>query len=1361
MAGGDGVWSTNTGNVYGQNWGSSMSAPTVTGSLALVIERYRILNGGANPPAALLKAAACNGADDWGNAGPDFTYGFGIFNARNTIETIESNRYVQNSVTTGNTINFNITGVPAGAHQIKVLLYWPDPPASPSAPNALVNNLDLTVTEPGGLITHSPLILNPAPGSLNIAAVEGVDNLNNIEQVVINTPPAGNFQVSVTGTNVPSGAQNYVVVYQVVMPSVTLEHPIGNEVFVPGQVEGIRFNAYGGGNNSFTVDYSTNGGSTWTTINNNVPAANRILFWNVPALPTGTARVRVTRNVSGLSDSSPADFTILGQHSTSPASLTVSNPCRGYVQLSWAPIPSATSYEIVMHRGNSMMTMGTSTGSSFLLSGLSPDSSYWVAVTPLMGTTRGRQCEARNITPNGGACTMAVFDNDFKADELLAPVTGRMFTNSQLGVETLEFRLRNLDNAPSAGTFDVSYQVNSGPVFTETNATSIAASSTYTHNFTQTFDFSAVGTYTVKMWVDHTGDLQKANDTLVRVIKHLQNDPIALSPTFIEGFESAAAATYLSRTMGFDGCDRCDFNMNNSNGRARTFINTGFARGGNRAVTLDQKIFSFTPTADSLTTTFNLSSYSGADQLWLDFFYRNQGNDVPLPGNRVWIRGSENDAWIPAFTLPTNDPTHFGVYRASSPINITETLANAMPAQSLSTSFQVKFGQHGFTTANSVIVTDNSDDGFTFDDITITNALNDVGIQGLVSPGLTDFCGLSATETIEVRVKNYSNVTLNNIAVSYRINAVTVNETIATLNPGQVYVHTFVQTANLSAFQQYTLDAWVNYPGDNYNNNDSLLNIIFHTTPVITSYPYLEGFESTSGHWYTGGIVSSWEWGAPTKTIINKAANGNNAWVTSLTGTYNGSEHSYLYSPCFDLSSLTQPVFSFSHIFRQEDDCDCDFHWVEYSLDDVNWIKLGSTSGGTNWYDHVLEQAWQTSNTRWHVSSYDVPVATSKVRFRIVMRADPLLNLEGVGIDDVHIFDKAAIYTGADITSGLTQNVSGNNWIHFTNGSTRIASINPNGQNLGNTELKVYFNNTGNDRYSNAQYYLDRNIVIQPANVPSGSVSIRFYFTDAEANNLIGATGCSYCTTIDDAYEAGVTQYSNAPTEENGILTDNLTGLFNFITPAQVAIAPYDNGYYAEYQVGNFSEFWINSGGTGQNQPLPIELGSFTATKRNSTGLLEWITAQESNTDRFVIEKSFDGASYQSIGEMKAAGNSTVPQRYRFTDPQLVNGINYYRLKIVDINGASSYSPIRMLTVSGNEAIITVYPNPVKKGVVYVNTSVNCRRVDISDVAGRLLRSYNTQGTRQTIPMHQLAKGTYVITVVTDNGKKVEKVFIE
>jgi hypothetical protein len=1352
VAGGDGIASTSPFNTYSVQYGTSMSSPAAAGTLGLLYERYRQLHGGANPTAALIKAVACNTADDLGNAGPDFTYGFGSVNAFTAVQTLENNTYFTGTMGNGGTTTFNITGVPAGTAQLKVLLYWNDPAAAPYAVTTLVNNLDLTVTAPGAIV-HNPLILDPSAANVNNVAAEGIDNRNNIEQVVINNPPAGDFTVTVTGTSVPQGPQSFVVAYQVIAPAVNVVYPFGEDTWVPGEAEAIRWSASDDNTNTFTIEYSVDNGSNWTTISNSVAATARTYIWTVPSSPTNTALIRVSRNGTGYTDVSDYTFTILGQ-----PTLTLTNACVGYANLSWTAVTAATSYDIMMLKGNTMSVVASTTSTSYLLGGLNKDSTYWLAVRPVLATP-GRRSLAQSIIPYNGACASPDFDNDLSPDLLVAPITGRMHTLSQLGVVAPQVRIKNIGSTASTGTFNITYQVNGGTPVTETTTQTIAANSTYTYPFIATYDFSAAGTYTIKAWVDFGSDPLHVNDTLQTIVKHLQNDPIVLSTPFTEGFESATVQTYFTGARGFDGLDRCDFFAGSSNGRARTFVNSGIARTGNRAATLDQKANLNVISADSLITTFNLSNYNASHQIWLSFYFQNQGIDFSAGSNKVWIRGSETDAWLPIYTLPYNI-SDFGVYRAATPVNITETLANAVPAQTVSSSFQVKFGEHGYRSTNSVIVDGNIDDGYTFDDITITLTTDDMTMMQLVAPSTNNVCALTSAETITVQVKNYSTSTLNNVPVSYKVdNGTIVTENIPTITAGQVLNYSFLQKADLSVFKQYTLATWVDYATDSYRTNDTITTT-FQTTPLITSYPYLESFESSAGNWHTGGLNSSWEWGVPTGTIINKAANGTKAWVTNLNGDYNNNELSYLYSPCFNLSGLTQPVLSFSHIFRTEDNCNCDFHWVEYSTDGINWTKLGTTSSGTNWYDNALYQAWKISATRWQVSSFDVPVNGSAVRFRIVMYGDPGVTYEGVGIDDIHVFDKAAIYSGVNITSGLTQPVNGTNWIHFNSGGNRVVSINPHGQSLGNTAVKVYIN-TGGVRNDGHQYYLDRNIVIQPANSPSGPVSVRYYFLNTETNNLINATGCGGCSTIADAYAAGVTQYSNAPAEENGNLNDNITGTYAFITPSNVDVIPFDNGYYAEYQVSNFSEFWINSGGPGQNQPLPMVLGLFTVSKNNTTALLHWTTLQETNTDHFVIERSTDGINYVSIGTVAAGGNTTTISKYQFTDKEIATGINYYRIKTMDKDAKFVLSPVRTINNSDNDFTISLLPNPVSKGVVYINTSVNCQRIEVRDATGRLIKTTNAKGTQNQLPVQQLSKGLYFITVVTDSGSKIDKLFVE
>lgn len=1360
VAGGTNIFSTLPYNNYGEETGTSMSCPTVAGSLALVVQRYRQLHATANPPAILLKALACNTATDLGNPGPDYIFGFGSLNVKAAVESMEGVQYGFASVNTGSSVPATIN-VPANTRQLKVMLYWADYPAAPFTASALVNNLDLTVTDPASAL-HHPLVLNPAAAHVNDPAIEGVDNLNNIEQVVINNPSTGSYHVNIQGTSVPAGPQTFVLVWQYVKSNIDLLYPYGGENIVPNNWEVVRWNANDGGTTPFTVALSYDGGGTWTTLSNNVPGNSTNYFWWVPTNSpyTNQGIIRVTRNGTGAFVQSSLPFTIMNQ----PV-VTIANPCQGYARLTWSPVPYATGYDIMKLTGSTMQKVAVAIDTTFLLGSLNRDSTYWLAVRAVNGSTPGQRSIAVNITPAGpanGVCALSALDNDYTVDSLIGPGSGRMYTSSVLGTGVpVKIEIKNLGTIPSGSTFTMSYSINGGAPVTETAPVVIPGGGAYDYTFTNKPDLSAAGAYTLQTWVSYPGDPQHGNDTVTTMVKQLSNAPITLNPSYTESFESSAAGTYYSPARGFTGLDRVDFFASNGNGRARTFVNTGLAHTGNRYITLDQTHASTVTSADSLITTFNLGAYTSSDQIWLDFYYRNQGNDSTRGANLVWLRGNDQSGWLPVYTLDTT-ADNIGVYQPSAHIDVTGILKNASPPQSVSTSFQIKFGEEGYTSANSVTPDGTLDDGYIFDDIKLSLSANDIGISSLVSPAIANTCALSGTQAITIKVKNYGNSTASNVPVTWSVNGTTGPvETITSIPAHDSVLYTFSQTADMSGYGSYTITAWLHSSGDTYSANDTLTPVTIHTQPLISAFPYLEGFENSDGHWYTGGLNSSWQWGAPSGTVINKAANGNNCWKTNLSGDYNNSEQSYLYSPCFDLSGLTSPVLSFSHVFQTEDDCDCDYHWVEYSTDGVSWTKLGATGSGVNWYDNAIRQAWQLSDTSWHVSSFDIPVNAPKVSFRIAMKSDEATTYEGVGIDDIHVFDKAAIYAGPTLVSGMVQPVSGTAWVDFDAGGHRVASINANGQDLGATTVKVYIN-TAPVRNDGARYYLDRNIVIQPSNKPISDVSVRYYFLDSEVDTLVHATGCTGCTTIANAYQAGVTQYSSSvAAEEDGSLANNISGIYTFHQPHQeVTVIPYDNGYYAEYTVSGFSEFWISNSGPSPNIPLPLNLLNFTAVKSGNDALLQWSTSQDPQLNRFVIEKSTDGTVFSPLDSTKAITDNDSTHFYQYTDTHLQSGSNYYRLRMIDTDAQFTLSPVRTVNEAGT-AMISIYPNPVQNGTLYINSSVNCRHIRLTDVSGKILLDRETQGYQQTIPMENIARGIYLLIVNTDTGATVQKVFVK
>ncbi|MES2849040.1 MAG: S8 family serine peptidase, partial [Bacteroidota bacterium] len=1184
------VTSTNAFNTYGDNYGTSMAAPGATGSLALMYERYRQTHAGANPKSDLVKAVACNTAEDLGNAGPDYTYGFGMMNTRRAVEALDSNRYFISSIANAGSNTHNIT-VPANTRRLKIMLYWNDPAAASNAGTSLVNDLDLVGIEPS-LALHRPMSLNATPSNVNIVATEAADHINNIEQVVIENPVAGVYSANINGFNIPSGTQDYVVTYEILKNSVTVEYPCGGETLVPGESENIRWNAYGSEANNFTIECSFNNGNSWTVIDNNVLSTARVYNWIVPAIVNNNTLIRVSRNGTALTDQSNFNFTILGQ----PA-VTASNACEGAIQLTWPAIISATSYDVYQLIGDSMQVIGNTASTSYLITGLDKNKTYWFGAGAKNNTVSGRRSISVSIRPNSGDCSLASFTNDLKVDSILEPITARqLFSNAANATKPVKVTIKNTSAGTITGPYNISFDYG-GNVVTETANTAISSGASITYTFTGTYPIPPSGyQYNFKAWITKTGDNNHLNDTAYKTVKYINNDAIASLP-LTENFETTTATDFTAAEMAIGGNKYLDVGASSSRGRARVFVNTGFALNGNNALTLDQAPYSNTSNADSAVMNYNLSLFT-SKQIRFDFYYKNHGQ-ADAPGNKIWIRGSENNNWVEAFDLFANQ-AGVGEWRKGI-VNINEVLSSVSPPQTISETFQIKLGQQGNNSANSPNPIVDIDDGYTFDNFILSEALNDVSILNLNFPDKKG-CGLSSTNAVSIKIKNYNNIALSNVQVNYRVNnGSVVTETIPSLAANQTLDYVFTQTADFSAYIDYSIDLWVKYAGDNYAGNDSILNFTFHSSPIISTYPYLQDFESNNGNFYSYGTNNTWQWGTPAKSFINKAASGTKAWTTNLTGNYTDNETSYLASPCFDLIGLNNPVLSFSHIFETEQDFD--YSWVEYSTDGKTWNKLGNVGEGTNWYNDVAHNSWDNTSGRWEVASIDIPVNNTTVRFRFVMSSDAGVTEEGIGIDDVRVHEKAIIADRIDNTI-VSAAVSGNNWVPFAINDSVIAEINANGQNLGTVSIQPYLNSNG-IRNSNGQYYADRNYVLRRTLNPVGSVLVRLYFTDEEANALINATGCSSCIKPADAYELGVIKYREEFTEDNGTIDDNFNN-YQFISPANVLIVPHGNGYYAEFSATSFSEFWLSKDNIAPSYYTCQGNSSFTITASPAGTTFQW-----------------------------------------------------------------------------------------------------------------------------------------------------------
>lgn len=125
----------------------------------------------------------------------------------------------------------------------------------------------------------------------------------------------------------------------------------------------------------------------------------------------------------------------------------------------------------------------------------------------------------------------------------------------------------------------------------------------------------------------------------------------------------------------------------------------------------------------------------------------------------------------------------------------------------------------------------------------------------------------------------------------------------------------------------------------------------------INTYPYTQDFEASNGGWFSGGTNSSWAWGIVRKNVITQAASGTNCWVTGglADSQYNNGEYSYIQSPCFDLSSLTNPYLSVKIFWETENRYDGAS--MQYSIDSgKTFMPLGTYAAGQscpydNWFN--------------------------------------------------------------------------------------------------------------------------------------------------------------------------------------------------------------------------------------------------------------------------------------------------------------------------------------------------------------------------------------------------------------------------
>ncbi|MCP4442707.1 MAG: S8 family serine peptidase [Aureispira sp.] len=646
---GQGQMSTDPNNTYASGGGTSAAAPGISGVLAQLHQAYRAMNGGATASSALLKACLLNTANDLGNDGPDFTYGWGKVNAYKALRTLEDNRYFTDVVAQGDS-NTHTINIPAGVRRAKIMVYWLDKEASTSSTYALVNDLDATVTDAGSTV-HYPWILDPTPNATTLAnpATKGVDNLNNMEQVAIDNPAAGVYNLKVKGSGVTFGTQQYYVVYEFLTDEVTLVYPTGGEGITFGQNR-VHWDAYGN-TSTFDMDYSIDSGQTWTSAFGGapIPANLRYAVVTVPSVTTGNYMLRITRGA--FSDATDTTVSVIGI----PSNLSVDRVCytASAIKVKWSPVANATSYDVFKLGQKYMDYVGNTSDLNFDIPVANVMQGIWYSVRARgpEGAV-GRRANAvyyAGAPVQGSSCVLECNSDD---DAGVESIDGLANSYEACATPTIpiEVTLKNI-GLNTESNFPVYYQLDNGTPIMETFTNSLNPSGTAGFAFATALTLPTTsGSYTIRVWTDLTNDAAPCNDTLTAMIQVI--DPIGTFP-YVEDFESGTFPPNLSYLLNPDNQTTwTQVNMMGIGGVPSNMLginNASYNAPGQEDIF---KTFNLDLTSGTASTlTFDVAYAEDADSLRVDVSTNCGQNFVTAyykGGASLSTTGNASSSWIPA-----------------------------------------------------------------------------------------------------------------------------------------------------------------------------------------------------------------------------------------------------------------------------------------------------------------------------------------------------------------------------------------------------------------------------------------------------------------------------------------------------------------------------------------------------------------------------------------------------------------------------------------------------------------------------------------------------------------------------------------
>lgn len=183
--------------------------------------------------------------------------------------------------------------------------------------------------------------------------------------------------------------------------------------------------------------------------------------------------------------------------------------------------------------------------------------------------------------------------------------------------------------------------------------------------------------------------------------------------------------------------------------------------------------------------------------------------------------------------------------------------------------------------------------------------------------------------------------------------------------------------------------------------------------------------------------------------------------------------------------------------------------------------------------------------------------------------------------------------------------------------------------------------------------------------------------------------------------------------------------------------------------------------------PLALDMGNFEAAHSGKDVQLSWSTNYEKENQHFAVMRAGSDLNFEEIGQVLSHGNSETPQFYTFMDREPLQGISYYQLKNVDINGQATLSDIRSIETNPSGKTISVSPNP-NNGQFSLELAIQKTgnySIQIVSSEGKVVYQTNLllESGNHVLPMNKVAllKGTYLVRATNEKTELQEKFVVE